>query len=466
MRAAHNRRAATHPNGDNDNNGPADAYLQLGKRHLTVFEEQEICSAPLPTRRHNALSPTLQLRHDEVEAFRNLAHRIVASTLMQERDFRHLGCREPDEKQWKLLKRREDLSVWKHVPRHKPLDKSSSASCNVRCSGTLEGSMDDMLYGTHSKTRDEMHATAAYLHSSHMDCAVLNVLDRGSTEDPFRQLALKWSVAEAFGDARLVNHRDWFNIESTGTGVDVSGQRYGYFLAHHVDHAGCPPMPDHSDVIRGKMAMCCIYRQDAGSKVVHVYARGSIDLGGGLPAFITSSASCAMMFSMAVSMDSAAGKRLTKLALLRLAERAKERDEGHTETEVQADFGRSHAGLTTSSVRDFLSASMVSSSMVSSSTYFAADAKNRSPGPLQPPPPSRVSRNPCHVCDKKPTTLTLVRPAYRQCGICRERACSKCNVKRKLFGRRGPVTVMCCKICILQSKRLSIDPREPCPILP
>ncbi|KAG2526932.1 hypothetical protein BBO99_00002656 [Phytophthora kernoviae] len=180
---------------------------------------------------------------------------------------------------------------------------------------SLEGSLEDILYGTHSKNRDEMQATVAYLHNSHMDCAVLNVLDSGTDEDPYRQLTLKWFIAEMFGDARLVNHRDWLNIESTGMSTDAWGRRYGYFLAKHVEHPGCPPMPEDSDVVRGKMAMCCIYRQEPGSRVVDVYAKGSVDLGGGLPGFLTGFAPVAMMLSMEVSMQSAEGKRLTTIAL-------------------------------------------------------------------------------------------------------------------------------------------------------
>ena len=172
-----------------------------------------------------------------------------------------------------------------------------------------------------------------------------------------------------------------------------------------------------------------------------------------MPAFVTSSASCAMMFSMAVAMESAAGKRLTKLALLRMEERAKKRDERkNTVSErSEVDLSRSQT-ITTSSVMDLLSASMVSSSQ-----YFASDSKIKPPG---------VAKEPCHVCEKKPAMPHLVRSGHRKCGICHERTCSKCNTKRRLVGHSGPVSLLCCKLCIIQSRRLRIDPRDPCPILP
>ncbi|KAG1684443.1 hypothetical protein DVH05_002775 [Phytophthora capsici] len=419
------RRATTLP--DDHEPKPVD-------RRPTVPEEHDYDSkGPEPSQK----APQLYLKDGEVEAFRHLAHSIVSRTLAHECEFRQLGCPEPNSKDWKLLKRQDDLSVYKQRVNEEA--SRSSKTYIVKCVGTLEGTLEDLLYGTHSKTRDEMHATAAFLHHSYMDCAVLNVLDNGTDDNPYRQLALKWFIAETFGDARLVKHRDWFNVESTGMGTDSFGRRYGYFLAKFADHPGCPSMPEDSDVIRGRMNMCCIYRQEPGSKVVDVYAKGSMDLGGGMPAFVTSSSSCAMMFSMAVSMTSAEAKRLTKLYLQHAQRKAEMDNARETEEELER------------SVTDLLTASVISSSAASSTDGIKL---------------SKRSKDPCNVCGKKPAMAKLVRASHRKCGICRERVCSKCNTKRKLVGASGPVAMACCKICILASKRLHIDPREPCPILP
>ncbi|KAG7384316.1 hypothetical protein PHYPSEUDO_002781 [Phytophthora pseudosyringae] len=439
--STHARRATTLP----DEGASADSKPKRIDRRPTVPDDHAYDSkVPAP---QNVSTPKLFLKDGEAQAYRHLAHSIVSRTLAHECEFRQLGCPAPSSKEWKLLKRQEDLSVYKQ----RASSDQTSKTYTVKCVGSLEGSLEDILYGTHSKDRGEMHATAVYLHSSHMDCAVLNVLDSGTDDDPFRQLALKWFIAETFGDARLVKHRDWFNIESTGMGTDAWGRRYGYFLAKFADHAGCPPMPEDSDVIRGKMSMCCIYRQEPGAKVVDVYAKGSIDLGGGMPAFITSSASCAMMFNMAVAMESAEAKRLTKLALQHAQREATEQEE--EQQKAEADLIERSQKETTDSVIDLLAASAISSSATSSTP----DGRMKAP---------KASREPCHVCGKKPAMSKLVRSSHRRCGICKERACSRCTIKRKLFGRSGPQAVSCCKVCILESKRLRIDPRDPCPILP
>ncbi|KAG7396286.1 hypothetical protein PHYBOEH_002511 [Phytophthora boehmeriae] len=384
-------------------------------------------------------SPQIKLNDGEADAFRHLAHSIVSRTLAYECEYRQLGSPELSSSKWKLLKRHEQLSIYKKRGQKSDDDMDSNKNAktpSVLCVGSLEGSLEDILYGTHSKNRDEMQATAGYLHNSHMDCAVLSVLESGTDDDPFRQLTLKWFITEMFGDARLVNHRDWFNIESIGISTDAWGRRYGYFLAKHVEHSGCPPMPADSDVVRGKMAMCCIYRQEPRSRVVDVYAKGSVDLGGGLPGFLTAFAPVAMMLSLEVYMQSAEGKRLTAVAL----EHAKGRE------------GNPKNSETTESLIDMLAASTISSSISSSEDTTAKKPKS--------------STLPCSVCGKKAALSKLVRASHHKCGICKERVCSKCYVKRNLFGRKAPVSVVCCKVCILASKRQEIDPRQPTPILP
>ncbi|KAL4163923.1 hypothetical protein KRP22_004550 [Phytophthora ramorum] len=439
----HGRRATTLP----DDGAPTDSKPKPVERRSTVPEQLGAQHFESKAPKVPRSAPRLNLADGDVQAFRHLAHSIVSRTLAHEVEFRQLGCPEPNAKEWKLLKRHEDLSVYKQRGRAEPSESGESTkSVHVKCVGSLEGTLEDILYGTHSKNRDEMLATAAYLHSSHMDCAVLNTLESGSDEDPFRQTTLKWFIAQTFGDARLVNNRDWFNVESTGINTDAWGRRYGFFLAKFADHPGCPPMPEDSDVVRGKMSMCCIYRQEPGSQIVDVYAKGSLDLGGGMPGFINSAGACAMMFSMAVSMESAEGKRLTKLALRHAEKRAKDTEELKAEAELEHS-----QNYTTESVMDLLAASVISSSTASSSEGCTKVPKAR--------------REPCNVCGKKPAMSKLVRASHRKCGICKERACSKCNIKRKLFGRTGPVNAMCCKVCILESKRLAIDPRDPCPIL-
>ncbi|KAK1941116.1 hypothetical protein P3T76_007822 [Phytophthora citrophthora] len=75
----------------------------------------------------------------------------------------------------------------------------------------------------------------------------------------------------------------------------------------------------------------------------------------------------------------------------------------------------------------------------------------------------QMPSDPCSVCGKKPKMSKFVR--HRHCCVCKQRVCHKCHVKRRLYARSDAVVVACCKVCIIASKRLCIDPRDPCPML-
>lgn len=163
--------------------------------------------------------------------------------------------------------------------------------------------MEDILYGVHAKTRSEMGATMLFMDRNPLDCDVLSVLDSGSKQDPFRQLSIKYLLAETFGDTRVVNDRDVCVLESMGFGHDSRGQRYGYYLLRSVDVPECSPLPEDSGVVRASITMCCIYRQAQGS--VKVYSKASIDLGGSLPAFMANDAATEILLSTAEATASA-----------------------------------------------------------------------------------------------------------------------------------------------------------------
>ncbi|OWZ00478.1 hypothetical protein PHMEG_00028321 [Phytophthora megakarya] len=282
-----------------------------------------------------------------------------------------------------------------------------------------------------------MHVTDSFLNKGHLECAVLSVIERGSDRDPFKQLALKWILAQNLGETRSGNYRDACMIESMGTGVDNRGERFGYRLIKSVDLAEYPQLTTSNDIIRAKMTMCCIFRQDKNSRTVRVYSKGMLDMGeDGLAILSNNDATFTMMLSIAKATEIAEAKRLTLLAL-------------------------QHAQYACMSQR--------------SEWSHAEDSSRETELTITSPPASafdpresllqQIPSDPCTVCGKKPTISKFVRAYHHTCGVCKKRVCHKCHVKRKLFARSDSVVVACCKICIIASKRLHIDPRDPCPML-
>ncbi|CAI5742859.1 unnamed protein product [Peronospora destructor] len=262
------------------------------------------------------------LEPGSVEGFRHLAHSIVSRTLAFECEYDRLGRPDQDEHAWKMLKKHNRLCVYKRkAQQSSKLDQSQIEALSkkppmVICVGSVEGTVEDILYGIHAKTRSEMGATMTFMNRNPLDCDVLAMLDSGSTEDPFRQLSIKYLLAETFGDTRVVNDRDVCSLESMGFGHDLKSKRYGYYLLRSVDVPECSPLPKDSGVVRASVTMCCIYRQVQGA--VKVYSKAMIDLGGSLPGFMAHDAVTKLLLSHTYAMTSAIAKRLTILALQRV----------------------------------------------------------------------------------------------------------------------------------------------------
>ncbi|OWZ15017.1 hypothetical protein PHMEG_00011419 [Phytophthora megakarya] len=363
-----------------------------------------------------------------------------------------MGRPEQDEHTWKILKKHNHLRVYKRKVQSSQLDQSRIGTSfkkppMVICVGSVDGTVEDILYGIHAKTRSEMGATMTFMDRHPLDCDVLAVLDSGSEQDPFRQLSIKYLLAETFGDSRVVNNRDTCMLESMGFGVDSRGKRYGYYLLRSVDVPECSPLPEDSGVVRASVTMCCIYRQAHGS--VKVYSKAMVDLGGSLPGFMAYDAVTDLLLTNAEAVTSATAKRLTALALQSLRTRKNQEPEDLTSS--------SESELLLSGSRYGRSFNFRSTKSLSTTAPSLTDEER---------PTSQKIVKPCIVCGKKPKMAKLVRSTHRNCGVCNQSVCTKCSIKQKLYTRAESAPIACCTVCILAARQLKVDPRDPFPILP
>ncbi|KAG7384993.1 DnaJ (Hsp40), sub C, member 2 [Phytophthora pseudosyringae] len=404
--------------------------------------------------------PLMQLPDGEAQAFRHLAHSIISRTLAHESEYHRTKRPDLDQRDWKLLKRQNELNVYKRRALKTPAQGRSAAQSKrpmVLCVGSIAGKLEDVLYGVHAKNRDEMQATLPFMTKGYVDCAMLAKLEGGSTTDPYRQLALKWSLTSALAETKIMKLRDLCALESMGISTDAQGERYAYYLLQSVDFAGCPAPPENSAVIRANMMFCCIYRQVPGSHIVDVYAKGMFDLGGDIPSFLVYSSSCSLMLSTLGAMESAKAKRLTLLALQKAENSVSSSIDDLSMLDLE-EFELTGDSNSASS----LSAEVTSviAAMPPSLSRLLSKGHRKSRSRRQP------SADPCCVCSKKPALATIVGATHRTCGVCLRGVCIKCHVKRRLFARPQPVLVACCKSCLLEANQLNVDPQDPCPTLP
>ncbi|GMF49319.1 unnamed protein product [Phytophthora fragariaefolia] len=136
-------------------------------------------------------SALMDLFDGEAQAFRHLAHSIVSRTLAHQIAYQGMNYPELGQGDWKLLKRRNDLGVYKRRPSRGVMESNRRM---VLCVGSIPGTLEDVLYGVHSKTREEMQLVAPHLSKGYVDCKMLAKLEGGSPIDPYRQLSLNWHL--------------------------------------------------------------------------------------------------------------------------------------------------------------------------------------------------------------------------------------------------------------------------------
>lgn len=134
--------------------------------------------------------------------------------------------------------------------------------------GLIEGSVDDIIYGLHESSTEEMKTMASFLgDDSLIDCAVLHTLRL--TKSTY--LGLKWKLTRSLG-----GNRDVCFVEYVGIAVDAKGERYGFHVLESVPVGNCPPFADNS-IVRTNMSFCYLFRESSQPGLVDVFMEGAFD---------------------------------------------------------------------------------------------------------------------------------------------------------------------------------------------
>lgn len=278
--------------------------------------------------------------------------------------------------------------------------------------GIIEGTVENALYGLQYKTTAEMRKTMAFVHETIIDAAVLATIDVGTDADSFRYMGLGWRVTQTPSSGHLVKNRDVCLLESRGISIDCHGHKYGYHVLKSVDVASFPPF--HATVAtRSKMMQCTIFRH-VSSNTISVYAKSVFNHAGSVPDPIAYNSFADSVLGVSKALDCVMAKQLTFLVL-------------------QGDDRTSSRPLDKQQTRNLLCLD-----------------KNKVPK-------SAV----CSVCVRGPSLLTW----HRTCKSCHQPTCSKCTTKVHVLATPHNLRIECCKVCVVASKEVRADPREPCPLL-
>ncbi|OWZ21417.1 hypothetical protein PHMEG_0004046 [Phytophthora megakarya] len=267
--------------------------------------------------------------------------------------------------------------------------------------GTIEGTLDDVMYGSSSFDGIGTLIKSSYTQEEVVDAETLYELQGPTAEEPFRFLGLKWVVKATSSTVKaFVWPRDLTFITATGILNRQGGERVGYHLMHSVDLGkGYGPL-EGKRIVRGRISSCFLYRQTSSS-TVDVYMKTNFEPNGSVHESV---ALLSAANSLTYCLKSALCAQNKKLSWL-LA---------HPKTdEIEAGAAR------TSTMK----------------------AKKRTD---------------CGVCTRPIGTFTRA----QTCRVCSSRACSTCFVKKKLsFPGQGfksieQRSVVICTHCLTHARKL------------
>ncbi|KAL4111347.1 hypothetical protein PRIC1_003028 [Phytophthora ramorum] len=207
----------------------------------------------------NPFAP-LSLSSEAVSGLEALAQTLVARNV--DAYERHLhGGAQVDKTRWKLLYERGGLRSYAergsadssfgfgaafgaaagHLDRPVLTQSSRASVPSVLVLGSIEGELDDTMYGFMCPTLDQMRVKTSYVKDGLARGSVLATLVSPTVEDPFTSVAVKWMEKGQPAHARaVVKNRDYVYLEATGVEYLRNGERVGYQVVHSIQFPETP----------------------------------------------------------------------------------------------------------------------------------------------------------------------------------------------------------------------------------
>ncbi|EGZ14423.1 hypothetical protein PHYSODRAFT_332814 [Phytophthora sojae] len=217
----------------------------------------------------------LNLTRADRTSLQELANQRILTNLQHCMKYMSGSTRSVDPSRWKPLKERERLRVFTERS-HAPVtgdEPTGSGLPTILCVGTMEGKLDDLLFGVISEDLETMRVKASYV-EDFSGAAVLDTIITPTLEDPFQSLVIKWMELDIpFHSTSLVKNRDYVYLEGTGYITTPQGERMGYHLLHSVNFPQTHALPNR---VRGNLSIVGFWRQ-IGPNNMEMYVTGVMD---------------------------------------------------------------------------------------------------------------------------------------------------------------------------------------------
>ncbi|GAB9463356.1 hypothetical protein Gpo141_00000819 [Globisporangium polare] len=288
--------------------------------------------------------PRVELTDGDCRLYEQRAETLVRNALAEYDEYDTVNKRQLDLKQWRAVKTRENLTVY----RKRPSRDSSSASTGGRTRktpasvaatlalgatkiggwltnadkeggdwslppmlavGSIAGTLDDVMYGIGTFDSTAMFLKASYTNNEIQDGEVLYSIKTPTSKEPFQFVGLKWIVkTQPVGVSAIVWPRDVVYLEATGILQRPNGERVGYQLIHSVNLAECDELRSKG-VLRATVSSCFLFKQ-MPKGVVDVYMKAHVEPNGKVSSSIAVKSTAASLIYCWKSVSCAQHKKL------------------------------------------------------------------------------------------------------------------------------------------------------------
>jgi ribosomal protein S14 len=252
----------------------------------------------------------LPLSKEQEERYREIVRKRLQIALADEHEFAITRRRQVDAAKWKLVKSKNQLHIYRR--RQATVVLGDNKQPSMLCIGRMEGTLEDVVYGTYDKSHEEMKISMKYIDTTCKDCTVLQNIDLATPTDPFHYLGFKYLVSK-FPGGFVIKDRDWPYMEAAGIEKDSTGRRYAYLIMHSVNLPNVAPW-DRSDVVRGQLFFTFLFRELEGG-FVEIFSMGLFDPAGEMIQKFSSIMTQETLMAVSKSVKCAEAKKLTILAL-------------------------------------------------------------------------------------------------------------------------------------------------------
>ncbi|EEY65274.1 uncharacterized protein PITG_16917 [Phytophthora infestans T30-4] len=235
--------------------------------------------------------PRIQFSKERKQQLESTSDDLVDRALHVYDDFHTNKKHAKTAKQWRLIKRKNSLNIYRERGKFKSRD-----SRVYLCSGVMPGTVEDMISGMYFDDTENMRIGLTVLMDKFLDARVLHVFEKNEVTSSVVFSGIKWLALKTPTNASIIHDRDMLFYNRIGRIVDRRGRYFVYCVMDSIDLDEFPANRQHN-LERSSLSLCYLFRQ-VQEEWVGCFIMGSSSMGGTLPRSVSELITAERMLSV------------------------------------------------------------------------------------------------------------------------------------------------------------------------